>query len=133
LGRPWEDGEWVKRTIPVPIFYSGGEKTFLPELPNRDITALERVQYAAEVNNLKKKFDLKFEDKDNWPDPLWGDVPDRREIVHDNVRDANLTINYYDSEDGVCRTAFASIDNQIHEYRHHTAEEAWKFISGFTR
>ncbi len=71
FGRPWEDGEWVNRTIPVPIFYSGGEKTFLPELPNRDITALERVQYAAEVNNLKKKFDLKFEDKDNWPDPLW--------------------------------------------------------------
>ncbi|MCR5210054.1 MAG: hypothetical protein K6C99_07575 [Lachnospiraceae bacterium] len=133
FGRPWEDGAWVNRTVPVPIFYSGGEKTFLPELPNRDITALERVQYAAEANNLKKKFDVDFEDKDNWPDPLWGETPDRREVIHDEVRDANLTVNYYDSEDGVCRTAFASIDNQIHEYRHHTAEEAWKFISKFTR
>ena len=40
---------------------------------------------------------------------------------------------YYDSEDGVCRTAFASISEQVHECRHHTNENAWKFISQFTR
>ncbi len=132
FGKPWGDGEWVNFTVPVPIFYSGGEKTFLPELPERDVTALERVQYAAKVNRLKKKFEVDFEHKENWTDPLWGDAPDRKEVIRDEGRGSNLTVNYYDSEDGVCRTAFASIDDQIHEYRHHTAEEAWKFISKFS-
>ena len=84
FGRPWGDGSWLNRTTPVPIFYSGGEKTFLPELPRGDATALERVQYAAEVNRLKKKFDLKFEEKENWPDPIWGELPDQKEVVHDD-------------------------------------------------
>jgi hypothetical protein len=40
-------------------------------------------------------------------------------------------VNYYASDDGVCRTAFASVSGQMHECRHHTCENAWKFISRF--
>ena len=94
---------------------------------------IERVQYAARVNRCKCKFDVSFADKDKWEDPVYGVPGDRVEVLHDDSRGSDLTIRYYDSEDGVCRTAFASISGQVHECRHHTNEAAWNFISKFTR
>ena len=118
----------------VPVFYSGGEASPLPELPSHKDTALERVQYASQVNRLKKRFeDVCFEDRDAWEDPIWGVPGDRVEKVFDPSRGSTLTIHYYDSEDGVCRTAFASVSGQIHECRPHSCEEAWKFVSRFRR
>ncbi len=125
--------EKLNRTVPVPIFYSGGEKSHLPELPFQAESGLERIQYAAEVNKLKKKFDISYADKDKWEDPIYGVPGDRVEKIFDESRGSTLTVNYYDSEDGVCRTAFASVSEQVHECRRHTCEEAWKFISKFTR
>ncbi len=126
--------EKLNKTVPVPVFYSGGENSHLPELPCHADTAIERAQYVAEVNRLKKKFeDLKAAEKDAWEDPFWGVPGDRVEKVEDPSRGSVLTIRYYDSEDGVCRTAFASVSGQIHECRHHSCENAWKFISQFRR
>ena len=126
-------GDRLNRTVPVPIFYSGGENSHLPELPFQAASALERIQYAAKVNGLKKKFEVNFENKEDWADPIWGEAGDRVEKKYDASRDSYLTIHYYDSEDGVCRTAFASVSGQVHEYRRHTCENAWEFISQFTR
>lgn len=126
-------GDRLNRTVPVPIFYSGGENSHLPELPCQAGSGLERIQYAAQVNRLKAKFDVDYEERENWADPIWGDPGDRTEKIYDQSRDSYLTIHYYDSEDGVCRTAFASISGQGHEFRRHTCEQAWKFISQFTR
>ncbi len=126
-------GDRLNKTVPVPVFYSGGERSHVPELPRQADSAVERIRYVAEVNRLKKSFDISFDNKDNWENPLWGVSGDRTEVLYDESRDSHLTIQYYDSEDGVCRTAFASIDNQAHECRHHTNEQAWKFISQFTR
>jgi len=124
----------LNKTVAVPVFYSGGYMSHLRELPFQGEGGVERVQYVAEVNKLKKSFaDIIFEDKDNWDDPIWGVPGDRTEEVYDPTRDATLKINYYDSEDGVCRTAFASVSNQIHECREHSIENAWKFISQFKR
>lgn len=120
-------------TVSVPIFYSGGEKSHVPELPFQAESGLERIQYCAEVNKLNKKFDVNFADKENWVDRVWGIEADRVETIHDDSRDSDLIIHYFDSEDGVCRTAFANIPQQVHESRHHTNEHAWKFISQFTR
>ena len=131
FGKPIEAK--LNMTVPVPVFYSGGEKSHLPELPFQAASGLERVQYAAKVNGLKKKFEIAFEDKDSWEDPIYGIAGDRVEVLEDTSRGSKLTVRYYDSEDGVCRTAFASIDNQVHECRHHTNETAWNFISKFTR
>jgi hypothetical protein len=126
--------EKLNKTVPVPVFYSGGEKSPLPELPFQADTALERVQYVGEVNRLKKDFSaVSFAQKDAWEQPIWGLPGDRVEKVYDASRDGTLTIHYYDSEDGVCRTAFASVSNQMHECRRHTCENAWKFISQFSR
>ena len=125
--------EKINMDVPVPIFYSGGEKSHLPELPFQAESGLERIQYAAKVNRLKKSFEVSYADKENWADPIWGVSGDRVEKIEDESRGSTLTIHYYDSEDGVCRTAFASISGQVHECRHHTCENAWKFISQFTR
>ena len=124
----------LNKTVPVPVFYSGGEESPLPELPFHTAAALERVQYVAEVNQLKKKFDnVSFEKKDAWEDPIWAVPGDRIEKIPDPSRGSVLTVHYYDSEDGVCRTAFASVSGQAHECRQHSCENAWKFISRFTR
>ena len=131
FGKSLEDG--INTTVPVPMFYSGGENSPLTELVCQGESGLERIQYAAGTNNLKKKFDYSFDNKDSWKDPVWAEEPDKSVTLHDDERDANLRINYYNSEDGVCRTAFASVSGQLHELRHHTAEESWKFISQFTR
>jgi poly(3-hydroxybutyrate) depolymerase len=132
FGKNLEDG--INTTVPVPIFYSGGEKSHLPELPFQAESGLERVQYATKVNKVKKDFDsISYADKDKWEDPIYGLAGDRVEKIPDETRGSVLTVRYYDSEDGVCRTAFASVSGQIHECRHHTNENAWKFISQFTR
>lgn len=124
----------LNKTVPVPVFYSGGEESHLPELAKHAPTALERVQYVAEVNKLKKDFSqVNFEKKDSWENPIWGLSGDRVEKIPDPSRGSVLTVHYFDSEDGVCRTAFASVSGQIHEYRKHSGENAWLFISQFTR
>lgn len=123
----------VNMEVPVPMFYSGGEDSPLPELPCQAVTALERIQYGAKVNKLKVKFDVKYEEKENWVDPIWGVPGERVEKLYDETRDSYLTVHYYESEDGVCRTAYASVSGQGHEFRHHSCEEAWKFISKFSR
>ncbi len=124
--------ENLNKTVPVPVFYSGGEESPLPELPCQAATALERVQYVGEVNKLKKNFaGLSCEQKDAWEDTFYGLSGERVEKVLDPSRGSTLTIRYYNSEDGVCRTAFASVSGQVHECRHHSIENAWKFISQF--
>lgn len=132
FGRP--AGDWLNKSVPVPVFYSGGENSHLPELPCQADSGLERIQYLAEVNKLKKSFaDVKYDNKDNWENPIYGVSGERSEKIFDESRGSYLTINYYESEDGVCRTALASVSGQVHECRHHTCENAWKFISQFTR
>ena len=124
----------LNKDVPVPVFYSGGEESHLPELACHADTALERVKYVAEVNRLKKRLDrVSFEDRDAWENRFWGLSGDRVEKTVDPSRGSTLTVNYYDSEDGVCRTAFASVSGQVHECRQHSCENAWKFISRFTR
>lgn len=125
-------GERWNTDVSVPMFYSGGELSHVPELPFQAQSALERIQYAAKVNHLKKSFDgLTFEERDSWEEPVWGVKGDRTLVLHDESRGSDLKIHYFDSEDGVCRTAFASVSGQVHECRLHTCEEAWKFISQF--
>ncbi len=131
FGKSIEDG--INMDVPVPMFYSGGEQSPLPELPCQADQCLERVQYAAKVNRCKCKFDVSRDNRDNWEDPIYGVPGDRVEVIRDESRNSTLTIRYYDSEDGVCRTAFASINGQQHECRRHTNENAWKFISQFRR
>ena len=124
--------ERLNMTVAKPVFYSGGEDSPLPELPSQAVTCLDRVQYVAQVNKLKVKFDVDFEKKDSWEDKFYGTPAEKVEKVYNESRDSYLTERFYESEDGVCRTVFASVSGQQHECREHSCENAWKFVSQFS-
>lgn len=123
----------INSTIPVPIFYAGGEITPLPELPFQEPRVLGRTQQVFKVNKVKKPYDVKFEDKDNWVNKIWGIDGDIVEKIDDKSRGSVLTLNKFESEDGVYRTVYASISGQGHECRQHTCDHAWQFMSQFSR
>ena len=123
----------VNTTVPVPIFYAGGEVTPLPELPFQAQKCLNRMKYALELNNCTAEYNVTLEDKDNWKNKIWGIDGDETEKSYDESRDATLTIQKFFSKDGVCRTIFASISGQGHDCREHTCEHAWQFMSKFSR
>lgn len=129
FGKSITDG--INMDTPVALFYSGGEQSPLPELPGQAEQCADRIEYLAKVNRWKN-FNGIPKDKSEWPDAMYGVKGDRVDRIPDASRGSILTVRYFDSEDGVCRTALASIDNQQHEYRHHTAETAWNFISKFS-
>ena len=133
FGLSWGDPK-INTTVSVPMFYSGGEASPLPELSCHADGSLERVKYLAETNKLKADFEsLDFSKKDTWEDKIYGVSGDRVEKIPDESRGSVLTVNYFDSEDGICRTALASVSGQGHECRFHSCENAWKFISQFSR
>lgn len=123
----------INRDTAVPTFYAGGAVTPLPELPFQAQKCLDRIRWLFTVNRVKKAYTVELAGVDSWENKIWGVNGDRTEVIADESRDAKLTIEYFDSEDGVCRTALGSIDNQGHECRHHTCEQAWLFLSKFTR
>ena len=91
------------------------------------------MQYVFKVNKVKKELNVKMEGVTEWVNPIWGIDGDRIEKLYDSSREATLTLHYFDSEDGNCYSVFGSIDNQGHECRYHTCEQAWLFISQFRR
>ena len=122
----------VNRNTPVPLFYAAGEKTPLPEMPCQADKCTDRAAYVFEVNRIQKPYGCAFADREKWEEPFWGVAGDRIEKVPDPSRGAVLTKHFYDSRDGVCRTVFAGVDNQGHECREHTCEQAWQFMKQFS-
>ena len=122
----------LNTTIPVPIFYAGGEITPLPELPFQAQKCIDRIKYVLELNRTGKTYDVKLEDKDNWVNKIWGINGDIRHCSHDDSRNSNLTIEMFNTGDR-CLTALASVSGQGHECREHTCENAWRFLSNFRR
>ncbi|MCR4679923.1 MAG: hypothetical protein K5679_14380 [Lachnospiraceae bacterium] len=123
----------INHDTPVPVFYAGGEITPLPELPFQAEKCHDRIRYVFEVNKLVTPYNVKYEDRDNWPNKIWGIDGDRVEKFYDETRDSYLTVNYFKDAAGVETTALASISGQGHECREHTCEHAWQFLSKFTR
>lgn len=123
----------INQDIMVPIFYSAGEETPLPELPFQEEKCLNRMAYVFSVNKCKTTYDVRFDQQQNWKNKLWGIDGDSISKFEDKSRNATLTINYFASQDNVVYTAFSSVSGQGHECRYHTCEHAWNFISQFIR
>jgi len=123
----------INRNTPVPVFYAGGEITPLPELPFQAQKCIDRVKYVFEVNKVKTPYNVTLENKENWEDPVYGVCGDKTEKYFDESRNSTLTVRFFESDDGITRTAFASVSGQGHECREHTCEQAWKFLSAFSR
>ncbi len=127
----------INTTVPVPVFYAGGEVTPLPELPFQAQKCLDRMAYTLLLNNaeLAERYEeeVKLENKDTWENKIWGINGDEVETSYDDVRDATLTMQKFRSTDGRFLSVFASISGQGHDCREHTCEHAWQFMSQFTR
>ncbi len=127
----------INTSVPVPVFYAGGEVTPLPELPFQAQKCLDRMAYALLLNNaqLAERYEeeVKLENKDSWENKIWGINGDEVETSYDESRDATLTMQKFRSTDGHILSIFASISGQGHDCREHTCEHAWNFMSQFTR
>lgn len=123
----------INRDVMVPIFYTGGEETPLPELPFQAVKCLDRMKYVLEVNDCKTKNNMSFENQEAWPNKIWGIDGDSSEKYYDSAREAYLTVQYFESNDGNIYTAFGSISGQGHECRYHTCLTAWEFLKKFKR
>lgn len=123
----------INRTVSVPVFYAGGEITPLPELPFQAEKCVDRIRYVFEVNRVRKEYNVRLEERDSWENPVWGINGDREEKIDDPSRGSVLTIQYFESRDGITRTALASVSGQGHECREHTCEHAWRFMSQFQK
>lgn len=125
----------VNTSVSVPIFYAAGEKTPLAEFPYQEQKCINRMAYALKLNGAKKagEYKVKLEDKKKWQNKFWGIDGDRIETLVDPNRKGKLTLHYFDRPDGKCYNVFASIDNQGHECREHTCEQAWLYMSSFSR
>ncbi len=117
----------------VPTFYTGGEITPLPELPFQEEKCRNRMEYVMRLNQSKTKYDVKYEEREHWVNPIWGIDGDVICKLHDDARGSDLTLHLFESENGCCYAVFGSISGQGHEVRHHTCENAWKFLSSFRR
>ena len=122
----------INETVPVPVFYAGGEVTPLPELPFQEQKCLDRMAYTLLLNNaeLAERYEeeVKLENKDNWENKIWGINGDEVETSYDESRDATLTMQKFRSTDGRILSIFASISGQGHVCREHTCEHAWNFM-----
>jgi len=129
-GQPIQD---INQDIAVPVFYVGGEDTPLPELPFQEAKCMNRMAYVLKVNKAKTQYNVRYEERDSWINPIWGIDGDVICKAKDDVRGSVLTMHFYESENGVCYSVFASASNQAHEMRHLNCENAWKFLSQFRR
>ena len=127
----------INTSVPVPIFYAGGEVTPLPELPFQAQKCLDRMAYVLLLNNAEAaeryEEEVKLENKDSWENKIWGINGDETEKLYDESRDATLTLQKFCSADGRILSVFASISGQGHDCREHTCEHAWQFMSQFSR
>ena len=122
----------LNKTVPVPVFYAGGEITPLPELPFQAQKCLDRTKYILELNKADREYDVKLEDAQSWANKIWGIDGDLRHSTFDENRKATLTIEMFTTGDK-CYTALGLVSGQGHECREHTCENAWRFMSCFRR
>ena len=123
----------LNTTVPVPVFYAGGEITPLPELPFQAQKCLDRMKYILELNGAAANYDVKLADKESWKNKIWGIDGDIRYTAFDATRGSTLTMELFKNKSGKIWNVFGSISGQGHDCREHTCEHAWRFMRCFSR
>ena len=123
----------LNTTVPVPVFYAGGEITPLPELPFQAQKCLDRMKYILELNGATANYDVSLAAKENWKNKIWGIDGDTRHTAFDATRGSTLTMELFKNKDGKIWNVFGSISGQGHDCREHTCEHAWRFMRCFSR
>lgn len=125
--------EKINQDVILPVFYVGGEDTPLPELPFQEAKCMNRMGNVLKVNRAKARYEVKFEERDRWENPIWGINGDVVCKAEDKNRGSVLTMHLFESENGCCYSVFGSASNQAHEMRYLNCENAWKYFSQFRR
>ena len=134
LNASGEPAPRVNRSTLLPVFYAGGEITPLPELPFQELKCLNRMKYVCEVNQTDIRSLAEFDRQELWEDPIWSVKGNYRIELENHERENSvLTMNLFTTGKDHCYCIFACVGNQGHEVRHHTCENAWKFLSEFRR
>jgi len=122
----------LNKDVSVPVFYTGGEITPLPELPFQEKKCYDRMKYVLELNQADKEYAVSYDEKEKWENPIWGIYGDEKIKKYDPSRDSTLTMELFYSR-GKVYNVFGSISGQGHECRPHTCEHAWRFLRCFKR
>lgn len=121
-------------SIPVPVFYTGGESSPLAELPCQAEKCVHRINDLFKVNRVSHPYHISFENKDSWQEAFYGVHGDIEKTFEDtDYPDSLTTVRYFRSDDGNIYTALASISHHMHEIRPNTCRIAWNFIRQFRR
>ncbi len=123
----------LNTSVPVPVFYAGGEITPLPELPFQAQKCIDRMKYALELNGATACYDVTLDGKESWKNKIWGIDGDTRLTAYDATRGSTLTLELFKNRQGKIWNIFGSISEQGHDCREHTCEHAWHFMSCFSR
>ena len=123
----------LNTTVPVPVFYAGGEITPLPELPFQEQKCIDRMKYILELNGATAPYDVRLEEKESWKNKIWGIDGDTRLTAYDKSRGSTLTMELFKNKSGKIWNVFGSISGQGHDCREHTCEHAWRFMRCFSR
>lgn len=126
-------GNPLNETVPVPVFYAGGEITPLPELPFQAQKCIDRMAYILRLNKVKTEYNVNLAEKESWKNPIWGIDGDTRLASFDESRGSTLTMELFTNEEGRILNVFGSISEQGHDCREHTCEHAWRFMNCFSR
>ncbi len=118
----------------VPIFVAGGQSSNMEELPFQGRTAVNRINYLFDINDIERNFEMSFGNRNEWEDSVYGYQADYIEEYQDESHPlSTTTIRSYKSENGNIYTALCSISAQSHEIRPLTCEKAWEFMKRYSR
>lgn len=123
----------INQEVILPVFYVGGEETPLPELPFQAEKCLNRMAYVLKVNKAVNPYNVKFKKQDKWKNKYFGVEGDSITYDTDTDKGSRLTMHHFISEDGNYYSVFASASRQQHEMRHLNCENAWRFMTRFSR
>lgn len=124
----------INEDILVPLFYSAGEETPLPEFPFQEEKCFNRIKWVLTVNNCNFNEKLTFNAKDDWENKYYVYKQDKQKRVYDKERKSTLTLDYYKTKtDNQFYTVFTRVSGQGHECRYHTCKYAWDFMKRFSR
>ena len=130
FGQPVES--YNQDTI-LPVFYVGGEDSPLPELPFQEPKCLDRMAYVLRVNRAKTQNHERFDAQENWKNKIYAIDGDVICQASDELTGSTLTMHLFESENGCCYSVFGSASKQSHEMRWLNCENAWKYLSQFSR
>ena len=117
----------------LPVFYVGGEDSPLPELPFQEPKCLDRLAYVLRVNRAKTQNHERFDAQENWKNKIYAIDGDVICQASDELTGSTLTMHLFESENGCCYSVFGSASKQSHEMRWLNCENAWKYLSQFSR